>query len=96
MQSKNESPHSKDKKNPSTMLSIGPLILQSSQLEDSNFKDQFFVTRSSFQVNHRRIAYFIEYCCKQELIHKKLFILFYIDYMHPFNARIWKHNIQKN
>lgn len=33
-------------------MSISPLILQSSQLEDSNFKDQFFVTRSSFQVNY--------------------------------------------
>jgi len=30
--------------------SIGPLILQFTQLEESNFKNQFFVTRSSFQV----------------------------------------------
>lgn len=28
-----------------------PLYLQSSHLEESNFKDQFFVTRSSFEVN---------------------------------------------
>jgi len=30
--------------------SIGPLILQFTQLEESNFKNQFFITRSSFQV----------------------------------------------
>jgi len=32
--------------------SIGPLILQFTQLEESNFKNQFFVARSSFQVIH--------------------------------------------
>lgn len=36
--------------------SIEPLILQSSLLEDSNFKDQFFITRSSFQVIHNCIC----------------------------------------
>lgn len=40
-----------DDKNNSTAVSIGPLYLQTSQLEESNFKEQFFVTRSSFQVN---------------------------------------------
>lgn len=42
-----------DDKNKSTAISIGPLYLQSSQLEESNFKDQFFVTRNSFQVNYK-------------------------------------------
>ncbi|XP_025191497.1 uncharacterized protein LOC112591790 isoform X1 [Melanaphis sacchari] len=35
--------------------SIGPLILQFSQLEESNFKNQFFVTRSSFQIICRHL-----------------------------------------
>jgi len=41
-----------DENNDKNNMSISPLILQFSHLEDSNFKDQFFVTRSSFQVNH--------------------------------------------
>lgn len=40
-----------DDKKSNAAMSVGPLHLQSSQLEESNFKDQFFVTRSSFQVN---------------------------------------------
>ncbi|XP_060849131.1 uncharacterized protein LOC132928463 [Rhopalosiphum padi] len=35
--------------------SIGPLILQFTQLEESNFKNQFFVTRSSFQIVCRHL-----------------------------------------
>jgi len=37
----------KDKEVPSPIV---PLILQYTQLEESNFKTNFFITRSSFQV----------------------------------------------
>lgn len=46
-----KSPRKEDENNDTT-LSNFPLILQSSHLEDSNFKHQFFITRSSFQVSH--------------------------------------------
>ncbi|VVC33975.1 Hypothetical protein CINCED_3A024185 [Cinara cedri] len=40
--------------NTDVALSLDPVALQSSLLEESNFKDQFFITRSSFQIicNH--------------------------------------------
>lgn len=46
-----------EEKNDEVLLSIDHLILQSSELEESNFKDQFFVTRSSFQVNNQKLQY---------------------------------------
>lgn len=39
------------KKKVKSLMSVGPLTLQSTQLEDSDFKNQFFLSRSSFQVN---------------------------------------------
>lgn len=54
-----------DKKNErpdSALMSIDSLLLQSTHLEDSNFKNQFFVTKCSFQVNH----------CQQLLINSGL------------------------
>lgn len=36
----------------SALMSIDSLLLQSTHLEDSNFKNQFFVTKCSFQVNY--------------------------------------------
>lgn len=48
---KNDQIHRVDHKVKEVMpSSIGPLILQFTQLEESNFKNQFFITRSSFQV----------------------------------------------
>jgi len=40
-----------DKKEVKSVMSVGPLTLKSTQLEDSDFKNQFFLSRSSFQVN---------------------------------------------
>lgn len=45
----------KEDENNKTTLSYFPIILQSSHLEDSDFKHQFFITRSSFQVSCRLI-----------------------------------------
>lgn len=47
---RDEQEHSDEYKNIEVHSSIGPMILQFTLLEDTNFKDQFFVTRSSFQV----------------------------------------------
>lgn len=41
-----------ENENNDTTLSNFPIILQSPHLEDSNFKHNFFITRSSFQVSH--------------------------------------------
>lgn len=58
----NNASHEKDKSledsyininNPDFLLSSISVDLQSSLLEESNFKNQFFITRSSFQVNVR-------------------------------------------
>jgi hypothetical protein len=43
-----------EEKNNDALLSVSQFILQSSELEESNFKEQFFVTRSSFQVNNQK------------------------------------------
>lgn len=42
----------KNERPDSALMSIDSLLLQSTHLEDSNFKNQFFVTKCSFQVNH--------------------------------------------
>lgn len=54
--------------------SIGPLILQFTQLEESNFKNQFFITRSSFQVIY---LVYVQYNTSL-LFLSKLYSVFYI------------------
>jgi len=86
-----QSEDKKDDYNDVELISLSPLILQPTVLEDSNFKNQFFITRSSFQVNDHPFI-INQFFLYQKLAHIKLFS----DHMQSFNARIWEHGIQKD
>lgn len=75
--------------------SIGPLILQFTQLEESNFKNQFFITRSSFQVIY---LFYVKYNTSLFFLSKlyKVCFIYFTDSLQSFNARIWKYGIQEN
>jgi len=72
-----------------------PKILQFTQLEESNFKTHFFITRSSFQViylfhvsqtgNILIMSETYQLCC-----------IYFLDSLRSFNARIRKYGIQED
>jgi len=88
----NDTDEHEDKEGSSPIVSK---ILQYTQLEESNFKSHFFITRSSFEVYHLfHVSQMGHILIMSETY--QLCSIYFLDSLWSFNARIWYYGIQED